>query len=205
MSYQSYTNLAGLPGYLADQVSFSEAVNLTSLNQFIPLDETSKKLYVKIKNLDKNANQLSDAQKYSLSSFIQFGSPTTKRLGSGERAGVVNSYLTAFGALPRTVYDWQDVIKIASGRWPAKKSQSAEETAVKNFKRIYRRAPDLKNAYDSNAIKIAAYGLAPVRRVMNNETKALNNTFKPVFGHTPSSAAEWNILRMISYSGSKMK
>ena len=73
----------------------------------------------------------------TITNFVTYGTPATKILGGGERAGVVNSYLSAFGKLPTTIEEWNDVIKIANGRWPSARSEAKEAKAKTSVKNIY--------------------------------------------------------------------
>jgi hypothetical protein len=146
---------------------------------------------------------ISDNAKRSMMYFIQVGTKTTKRLGAGERAGVLNSYRAAYSKLPGTLSDWQDIIKIANGRWPKAKSASAEKDSQdKFFKKIYKRSAALKNANDNAAVSIISYGLRPGNRNTASEAAAVK-IFKGIFSYNPTSAVDWDIVRAIAYSGSK--
>ncbi|MFH1582872.1 MAG: hypothetical protein ABIB72_00945, partial [Candidatus Falkowbacteria bacterium] len=81
--------------------------------------------------------------------FISYGTETTKSLGAGERAGVINSFQSAFGKLPESMEEWQDVIKIANGRWPTQRDETKEKQAEQSFKIIYQRAPNRDNPNDN--------------------------------------------------------
>jgi len=132
--------------------------------------------------------------------FIAYGTKSTKKIGPGERAGTVNSFKNAFNKLPKTEADWNDVIKIANGRWPEQKSKSAEDKASINFKIVYKRKPDMKNKKDETAITIMAYGLRPAKRNPANEKQAIN-TFKKIYKYSPEKASAWDVIRSIAYSG----
>jgi hypothetical protein len=110
--------------------------------------------------------------------------------------------MSAFNKVPSTVTDWQDVIKIANGRWPVQKSQTAEDNAVIKFKKIYLRIPDMKNPNDNAAVTVMAYGLRPASRNTNSE-KAAIKSFKAIFKYNPVSAVDWDAVRAIAYSGAK--
>ena len=136
----------------------------------------------------------------TINNFVTYGTKATKILGAGERAGVVNSFLAAFGRLPTSVFDWNDVIKIANGRWPSQLSEEAENAASATFKKIYLRDPDRSNAHDDAAVTVMAYGLRPANRNLDSE-KAAIKIFKNIFGYNPSSATDWDATRAIAYSG----
>ena len=132
--------------------------------------------------------------------FVTYGTISTKILGAGERAGVVNSYKSAFGSLPETESDWADVIKIGNGRWPGKTSQTAEDRALINFKVVYLREPDRTNPHDDAAITVMAYGLRSDNRNLDSEKVAIK-TFKSIYGYNPEKATAWDVVRAIAYSG----
>lgn len=136
----------------------------------------------------------------AITNFVTYGTPTTQPLGTGERAGVVNSFNAAFGKLPTTQEDWEDVIKIANGRWPGQISKTAEDRATISFKKIYLRNPDRTNSHDDAAITVMAYGLRPANRNMESE-KAAIKSFKAIYGYNPVAAMAWDVVRAIAYSG----
>ena len=137
---------------------------------------------------------------YAITNFIVYGTPTTEILGAGERAGVLNSYKSAFGKLPATEEEWQDAIKIANGRWPSERSETAEANAKIEFEKVYLREPNMENPNDNAAVTIIAYGLRPDVRNLDSE-KAGILTFKHIYGYNPASATDWDIVRAIAYSG----
>lgn len=137
---------------------------------------------------------------YALTNFIAYGSPDTAKLGSGERAGVVNSFRSAFGKLPENDAEWSDVIKIANGRWPSELSTTSEAMAVDVFIKIYKRIPDRTNPNDDAAITVIAYGLRPANRNTESEASAIK-IFKAIYDYHPNSATDWDIVRAIAYSG----
>ncbi|MBI4239802.1 hypothetical protein HY620_02360 [Candidatus Uhrbacteria bacterium] len=134
--------------------------------------------------------------------FIADGTPTTMQLGAGERAGVVNSYKAAFGQLPANEAEWQDVVKIANGRFPSQQNEKAEKRAELSFKAIYNRAPDRKNSNDDAAVVVMAYGLRTANRNMKNESAAIKS-YKVIFKRAPVTATAWDAVRAIAYSGAK--
>ncbi|MFA4833828.1 MAG: thrombospondin type-1 domain-containing protein [Patescibacteria group bacterium] len=138
----------------------------------------------------------------AITNFVTYGTKATEVLGAGERAGVVNSFKAALGKLPTTEADWNDVIKIANGRWPSQISKAAEDKATINFKKVYLRDPNRTNAHDDAAVTVMAYGLRPADRNLNSE-KAAIKSFKAIYGYTPSAATAWDVVRAIAYSGSK--
>ena len=60
----------------------------------------------------------------------------------------------------------------------------------------------MSNANDNAAVTILTYGLRPSNRSLINEAASIKS-FKYIYGRAPSSAADWDIVRAIAYSGSK--
>jgi len=169
------------------------------LKRDLAKEQVSVKKYVKA--LIKNAAGITDDNLNAITNFVAYGSNTTLGLGQGERAGVINSFKSTYGNLPKSEAEWSDAIKIANGRWPSVRNAEAEANAAAAFEKIYLRAPDRKNPNDDAAVMVIAYGLRPAQRNFNSE-KAAINAFKFVYGYYPSSATAWDIVRAIAYSGS---
>jgi hypothetical protein len=196
-----YKNLASLSSPEVEILSSDDAEQIFNYNKSVPLNANTKRLYLFI--VARSTEKLDEQEKYALAYYIHYGSQTTKWLGAGERTGVLNSYLTAFGDLPTNEEQWQDVIKIANGRWPEEKSAKAEKNAQdKYFMLVYKRQPNMKEAKDNAAVTVIAYGLRPASRNMNSEKNAIL-IFKAIFKKAPVDAVEWDIVRAISYSGAK--
>jgi hypothetical protein len=195
----SFTSLFGLNRELAETISSDESKKITGRETRIQFSGNNLSLYKKV-ILSESA--FSEKVKITVAYFIEIGTPTTKSLGSGERAGVINSYVSAFVRIPATDANWQDVIKIANGRWPAEKSLSAESKAAAKFKKIYLRTADMKKPNDNAAVTVMAYGLRPVKRNMNSEKSAILS-FKYIYKKAPTTAEDWDIVRAIAYSGAK--
>jgi hypothetical protein len=153
-----------------------------------------------VRDLISGYTSLADKHKYALINFVTYGTPTTKFLGEGERAGVLNSYKAAFAKLPTTEDEWSDVIKIANGRWPTERNQQTEANAEAAFRKIYLRAPDRSNPHDDAAVMVIAYGLRPAQRNLDSERTAIK-IFRTIYGYWPQSAEAWDIVRAIAYSG----
>ena len=136
----------------------------------------------------------------SINNFIVYGTKSTNVLGAGERAGVINSYKTAFETLPTTQEGWEDVLKISNGRWPSQRSEVAEAKGAVEFEKIYKRKPDADNERDEAALVLMAYGLRPAERNLESEKVAIN-IFRNIYKINPTEAADWDIVRAIAYSG----
>ena len=137
--------------------------------------------------------------------FITYNYGTTLHLGAGERAGVIDSWKTSKKlcgiCIPEQAGDWDDIIKIANGRWPnvlPENDYLKEKEDV--FRQIYLRSPNYSNSNDEAAMMIIAYGLRPQPRNINSEDEAIG-FFKGIFENDPISASDWDIVRAIAYSG----
>ena len=191
--------LAGLDAKTVNEISYTEASRVYYHNQRVALSRENVGLYMRITNISPQT--LLDQDKYAIAYFIQEGTPTTLILGAGERAGALNSYLSAFNKLPKSEAEWQDVIKIANGRWPEARSASAEKKAQdEHFIKVYKRKADMKNAKDNAAVTIICYGLRLGNRNTESE-KAGILIFKNIFKRAPADAIDWDIVRAIAYSG----
>jgi len=194
-------NLAGVSSTIVNQISKSDAeivFNYNGVPALVP-DNNSQRLSLFI--IAKSPHDLTTKDKSSISFFIHNGTPTTIFLGAGERAGVLSSYLSVFEKLPRSILEWQDIIKIANGRWPDERNIKSENKAADvYFSAIYERKPDKNNTNDSSAITVIAYGLRPAARNMESETKAIK-IFRSIFNKSPIEAVDWDLVRAIAYSG----
>lgn len=138
-----------------------------------------------------------------LENFVSDGlDKNTTKIGAGERTAILKSYEQAFKKLPTTEAELADVIKIGNGQWPSQISKEAEKSANTEFQKIYKRVPNINNNKDTAAITVMAYGLRQKaeNRNLASETAALK-TFKSIYGRTPVSTNDWNILQAITYSG----
>jgi hypothetical protein len=194
------TSLIGAGSAVVERVTTKEAKQLVEESTYVELTEAEKKIYTKIVALATRT--LTSVDKYAIAWFIHVGTPTTRILGAGERGGSVASFHSAFGRLPANQLDWQDVLKIANGRWTTQKSVTAENAAKVQFKKIYGRDPKMSNQNDNAAVTVMAYGLRPALRNTNSEKVAIK-AFKYYYNVYPTSARDWDIVRAIAYSGAK--
>lgn len=192
-------NLYGVDSETVEIVTADEAAKVLACQGVTTLSAANQAVYNKI--IGNYGSDLSASAILSIKCFIQNGTQTTTRLGAGERAGVLNSFAAAFAKMPATETDWQDVVKIANGRWPKQRNAAYEEQMKTGpFVKVYKRSPNMSKPADSSAVVIMTYGLLPVNRNMNSE-KASILTFKAIYGYSPLSALDWNIARAIAYSG----
>jgi hypothetical protein len=178
-------------------IALREAQLILSQKSMASMDAAHQNVYNKLVG---NGAGLSEQFKFSLSFFVYNGTDSTRKLGGGERGGVVNSYKSAFGHWPETLDDWKDVIKIANGRWPAAKSLAAETEAKKMFKKVWLREANMNQANDNAAVTVITYGLRMATRRPDSEKTAIL-TFKKIFGYAPTSARDWDVVRAVAYSG----
>jgi len=196
----NYATLYGLPGSIVDQVSQEEAKQVREQIVFVNFTDLEKTIYDKIVALAERV--LSQDDRYNIAYFIHNGTQTTGIIGAGERGGSIASFRSALSRLPKNELDWQDIIKIANGRWPTQRSLTAENRAKVQFKKVYLRDANMNQANDNAAVTVMAYGLRPANRNMSSEKVAIL-TFKYVYKKNPVSAEEWDVVRAIAYSGAK--
>ena len=177
------------------------------LNAIIDLNGAVKNAQAQSQAMDKYTTPitkglggLTQSQIYAINNFILYGTPTTKILGAGERAGVINSYIKAFGKAPKSEEELKDAVAIANGRWPGETSASAEEQAKAQFKKIYLRDANMSQPNDNAAVTVIAYGLRPADRNLASESAAIK-IFRGIFKYNPTSALDWDEVRAIAYSG----
>ncbi len=137
--------------------------------------------------------------------FIAYGVDSdTAKLGERERAAVVLSFASAYGRLANDKADFEDLVKIALGRYPSTSSVKAENNAQELFKKVYKRSYDPSKASDRAAVTIMAYGLRQkaANRNLASEKAALAS-YRWIFGRVPGDTTGWNVLQAITYSGAK--
>jgi len=193
--------LANAKSERVNEVSLHEAGIIYNFNKKSETDPGSNSNRLALFIMVKSPHDLKEQDKNAISYFIDQGTPTTIVLGSGERTGVLNSYLSVFDKLPRNTLEWQDVIKIANGRWPDEKNLESEKLASNTFfSTIYKRSPDMDNPNDNAAVTVIAYGLRPANRNMESEANAIE-IYKSIFKKAPVEANDWDLVRAIAYSG----
>lgn len=156
------------------------------------------------KDFLNNFDEIENVRK-KINSYLKYGVDyNTAKLGEGERRAVVYSFNSAFGRYPESEWDYEDVIKIASGRWPGQRSTRAEERAKNSFRYIYKREPNMNNQNDNAAVTVMAYGLRQraENRNLNSERQGIA-IFRSIYRRLPSSTEDWNIMQAITYSGAR--
>lgn len=199
-SSQEIANTAVSANRLYDNKLSEVLTELKQLRDMVKEQATKIKYF---EGLTGNVEKLSAKMETALNNFITYGvDANTQKLGAGERAAVVSSYKNAFDKLPETEAELADTIKIANGRWPSITSQDAENKAKEQFKKIYKKEADMNKSNDNAAVTVMAYGLRQKaeNRNLNSETNGIK-IFRDIYGHVPSSTADWNIMQAITYSG----
>ncbi|HOZ53594.1 MAG TPA: hypothetical protein PK142_02865 [bacterium] len=197
-------------GFIMDKngevIDFSSPLNYISSsnnhsNKMIAVGDNGKIIKINFNNQTEETVSINTS--FFINNFINNGvDNNTIRLGKGERMAVISSYQLAFGKMPESDMEINDVIKIANGRWPSITNLNAENKAKNEFKNIYKRAANMNNANDNAAITIMAYGLRQraENRNLNSESAGLK-TFRAIYNRLPQNTNDWNILQAITYSG----
>jgi hypothetical protein len=164
--------------------------------------KAQKEWFVKTELLTKVDKKISTNEKYVINNFIVYGTKSTLKLSRSERLDVVASYNDVYKRLPKTEKQWSDAVAIANGKKPIELNKQSEATAIKIFKKVYKRGPNLKNNADRKAVEIVAYELLPVKRDAKSEALA-GKKFLQVYGKKATGVAAKAIVRGIAYSGVK--
>lgn len=135
--------------------------------------------------------------KVSISNFIENGSKSTKHLGEGERAGVINSFVSIYGHYPVTGCDWQNVIQMSREQIVKDKVTTRETTKQGLFQSVYKRTVTTSSE-DQKALTYMTYGMRPMSRDLRAEDKT-NQLFLKLYGHYPRTADEWDLMRAMTY------
>ena len=176
---------------------------LAELNQLRDLVKEQQTELNYLRGLATALQRITRAMQTAIQNFIAYGvDNNTKGLGAGERAAVIHSYEKAFGQLPTDEAELEDAIKIANGRWPSKRSLTAEQRALERFQFIYQRLPDFADPHDNAAVTIMAYGLRQraENRKLESEQRGIA-IFQDIYGRLPETTEDWNIMQAITYSG----
>ena len=181
----------------------------TDLDSILNFTNTKKNRNAQIFCMNNFTNKLTTGSKlstqkiYAINNFIVYGTPNTAKLGIVTRKELIESFKIAFKKLPTTNEDYLDILAMAVGRWPANSNKDIEKIAQKNFQKIYKRTPNIKNNTDTNAIKIMAYGLRFDPAKEKSKINTGQKTFKNIFKRQVKNLSDWNIVRAILFSGAK--
>ncbi|MBL7058214.1 peptidoglycan-binding protein [Patescibacteria group bacterium] len=177
------------------------------LDSIIAYNNATKNVANQIKSMNqytipltKDVSELSINDIYAINNFIVYGTRSTNLLGEEERASIIHTYKANYDKVPVLQKEWEDILRIANGIWPNKRSSSLETKANSDFKKIYSREPNLQNPSDNTAITMIAYGLRPSGRDLSVEQNALN-IFRTTYRKNPQTTHDWDIIRAIAYSG----
>lgn len=138
-----------------------------------------------------------------LNDFLTYGiNMNSMKIGVGERAAALSSYREVYGVLPVNDDQINNVIRIADGQMPSIVSANSEQKAKVAFQKMYNRQPNFNYVSDTAAINIMAYGTrqSAANRNLNSERAAINS-FNNIYHYSPKSAADWNIVQGVAYSG----
>jgi hypothetical protein len=133
--------------------------------------------------------------------FMVYGaSAESKNMSQRDRKGVITDFVDTYGRVPSTTTDWNDIAKILSSHKPTQRSLAAEQKALIDFGKVYKRMPDYTNVYDEWALYYMAYNIRPNNRNLDSERFSIG-VFKTVYGSDPTTADDWAIVRAIAYTG----
>lgn len=160
---------------------------------------------LKVDGKKKQAPAPTDEFGLRLESYLNNGADASSvKLGEKERRAILDNFAAVFGHQPRNENEWQDLMRINNGYWPSKISQAAEDKAKEDFRKIFKRAPDMNISGDKQVIKILTYDLRqrPGLRSLAKEKIAIVR-FKKIFEHLPAGAIDWKFIRALAYGGVK--
>ena len=148
------------------------------------------------------AQEESVVQKYNFdfqaTNFVCYGTKSTDVLGEGERAGVIYSFEQAFGRMPRSTEDWDDVIRISTNQVPIQRNTPAEERVLLIKPPLPYQGEGWGEGFEETDVIFIAYGLRPEKRDLGLEIEGIKK-FIDIFGRLPSNTMDWNILRSLVY------
>jgi hypothetical protein len=134
--------------------------------------------------------------------FLSYGgSDVTKAMTMKDRNGLLSDFKDIYGRLPATDADWQDLANIAKGATPTK-AASKEAQALKDFKKIFKRAANLSVANEKSFVQMITYRLRVVTRDIEKEKIGIAK-FRSVYKVGPKTAKDWAIVRALAYLGFK--
>jgi hypothetical protein len=132
--------------------------------------------------------------------FIAYGTPESSKLSVRDRKGVVGDYYEIYSRVPSNAADWKDIALILTSHKPLQRNLKAEQKAIYDFAKVYKRLPNYSNINDEWAMYYIGYNVRNVLRNIDSE-KAAINTFRSVYRYSPSTSHQWSIMRAIAYTG----
>ncbi|MEI6597029.1 MAG: cellulase family glycosylhydrolase [bacterium] len=169
-------------------------------------DEKKKQeLAQTVKPISQVKNNLFNEFKLRLASYLANGADiNSAKFNKSDRQAILDNFAAAYGHKPENENEWQDLIKINNGYWPSKISLAAEVKAKENFKKIFKRVPNMNNAADKHTMKILAYDIhqRPEQRSLGKERAAIVK-FKKIFKYLPANSTDWKFIRALAYGGVK--
>ncbi len=109
-----------------------------------------------------------------------------------------DEFIRLYGREPQTNRDILDVMRIANGEAPQRRSDVAEAEAAKVFERFLGYAPDAESAYHQDMIDAIAYGYLVTNRNLEAEQFGVG-AFASEYRRLPESTHDWNIVKFIGY------
>jgi hypothetical protein len=134
--------------------------------------------------------------------FIAYGTTNTANMTATERKDLTTDFKSIYNRVPASTSDWSNVDSMATGVKPATRVLKAEQTALKDFIKVYKRLPNFKVAGDDLGMSYIAYKLRAATKDLTAE-KAAITVFKAIYKTTPTTSTQWAIVRAIAYSGAK--
>lgn len=150
----------------------------------------------------KLTTSLPSGDGWSTVHFVAYGTEASKKMSVNDRKGVVGDFNSIYGRVPTSDKDWSDINAILSSQKPSQRVLKAEQTALKDFVKVYKKLPNFKKSADELALYYIGYNIRSATRNLNSE-KAAITTFKNTYGVKPSTSHQWAIVRAIAYSGAK--
>ncbi|MDP2737028.1 MAG: cellulase family glycosylhydrolase [bacterium] len=138
-----------------------------------------------------------------LESYLANGADANSaKLSKKDRQAILDNFAAVYGHEPENENEWQDLMRINNGYWPSKVSQEAEDKAKEDFKKIFKRLPDMNINSDKHAVKILAYDIRQraEKRSLGKERTAIAKFIK-IFKYLPVNSLDWKFVHVLAYGG----
>jgi hypothetical protein len=194
------------------EVTLQEIISATDIKLLVKPVTTSNEIPMRSSVLDLDAEKaglsyyiglnqtLPSGTQWQVVHFIAYGTVASSNMSVRDRQGVIGDYYEVYGRVPNSNADWQDVANILTSHMPTQRKLAAEQQALMDFVKVYKRLPDFSSANDEWAMYYIAYKIRNVVRNIDSE-KAAIGTFRNVYGYSPSSSHHWAVMRAIAYTG----